>query len=431
VPDKLRAAARAAESAIPISSVLHLSSEGLVLGAGTLVVAADAARRLSSLKGQEARVLALLSAAYNRAVPSSVLSNIERAAKSWKEGDDSLAYIHLAHAGLPELQDPPEAAHRLFLADGLMKAGGNPRAIFEILNLDVAVIAALEKRYNPGEPRIPAGSGRVSGRWTRLLSWLGNLTAAQATELDVFATRFGGWAAVFGLLVIPSPNRLRVEGEVPGVPGLRYGWNRDEALLRFTYDSPDGRRSTFTADLEDDLFRDQHRRVVGRVLPGGRIAFDRAAISSDLVDEDEPKLCPDPGPDKLSAARGRKYEDYVKSFVNPGNPTPSGLGFQLPNPESFGKLVYYDDCEQATGTMIEAKGPQYAGLLTFEKGRKSVATQFLEQSGRQVAARGWRHLRWYFEEPETAAFAEKLFETEDNGRETIESKVLPWPEKGK
>src|SRR4029079_16514638 len=156
------------------------------------------------------------------------------------------------------------------------------------------------------------------------------------------------------------------------------------------------------ADLEDDLFRDQHRRVVGRVLPGGRIAFDRAAISSDLVDEDEPKLCPDPGPDKLSAARGRKYEDYVKSFVNPGNPTPSGLGFQLPNPESFGKLVYYDDCEQATGTMIEAKGPEYAGLLTFEKGRKSVATQFLEQSGRQVAARGWRHLRWYFEEPETA-----------------------------
>src|SRR5262245_61572486 len=87
-------------------------------GAGTLVVAADAARRLSSLKGQEARVLALLSAAYNRAVPPSVLGNIERAANSWREGDDSLAYIHLAHAGLPELQDSREAARRLFLADG-------------------------------------------------------------------------------------------------------------------------------------------------------------------------------------------------------------------------------------------------------------------------------------------------------------------------
>lgn len=71
------AAARAQESALPISTVMHLASEGLVLGAGTLLVAADAARRLSSLKGQEARLLALLSAAYNRAVPPSVLGNIE------------------------------------------------------------------------------------------------------------------------------------------------------------------------------------------------------------------------------------------------------------------------------------------------------------------------------------------------------------------
>src|SRR5690348_6330515 len=105
---------------------MHLASEGLVLGAGTLVVAADTARRLNSLRGQEARVLALLSAAYNRTVPPSVLGNIERAGKSWREGDDALAYIHLAHSGLPELQDPHEAAHRLSLADGLMKAGGSP-----------------------------------------------------------------------------------------------------------------------------------------------------------------------------------------------------------------------------------------------------------------------------------------------------------------
>ena len=125
--DERRVAARAGESIFPISTVMHLASEGPVLGAGTLVVAADTARRLSSLGGQEARVLALLSAAYNRAVPPSVLGNIERAAKSWREGDDSLAYIHLAHAGLPELQDPREAARRLFLADGLMKAASSLR----------------------------------------------------------------------------------------------------------------------------------------------------------------------------------------------------------------------------------------------------------------------------------------------------------------
>ena len=137
---ELIAAAHARENPVPISTVMHLASQGPVLGAGTLVLAVDAARRLSSLRGQEARVLALLSAAYNRAVPPSVLGNIERAAKSWREGDDSLAYIHLAHAGLPELQDPRAAARRLCLADGLMKAGGKPRAIFEILDIASEIV---------------------------------------------------------------------------------------------------------------------------------------------------------------------------------------------------------------------------------------------------------------------------------------------------
>jgi hypothetical protein len=430
LPDRqLGDAARVPGSTIPISTVLHLTSGGLVLGAGTLLVAADVARGLSSLTGQEARVLALLSGtAHNRAVPPSVLGNIERAAKSWREGDDSLAYIHLAHAGLPELQEPRNAAQRLFLADELMKAGGKPRAIFEILDLDATFIDALEKRYNPAEPRVPAGSGRISGEWTRLLSWLGNLTAAQATELDVFAARFGGWAAVFGLLFVPSINNLGVEGEVPGLRGLRYGWNRDETLLRLTYDSRDGRRRTFTAHLEDDLFHDQHGRVVGRVLPGGRVAFDRAAISSDFADEDEPKLCPAPGPDRPGGSeKGRDYEDFVKKFINPENPTPRGWGFQLPNPKENGALVYHDDCQHSTGMMAEIKG-EYAGVLAFEQGRESITKEWLDQSGRQVAARGWRRLRWYFAEPATAAFAKKIFDRAGEGRETIEIKDLPWPE---
>lgn len=427
--DELGDAARVPARTIPISTVLHLTSEGLVLGSGTLLVAADAARRLSSLRGQEARVLALLSAAYNRAVPPSVLGNIERAAKSWREGDDALAYIHLAHAGLPELQEPRTAAQRLFLADELMKAGGKPRAIFEILDLDPTSIDAFEKRYNPAEPRIPAGSGRISGRWTRLLSWLGNLTAVQAAELDVFAARFGGWGAVFGLLFIPSLNRLRVEGEVPGLPGLRYAWNRDETLLHFTYDSPDGPQHTFTAQLEDDLFRDPHGRVVGRVLPSSTVAFDPAAISAELLKEDEPRLCPAPGPDKPGGSeKGRDYEDYVKKFINPGNPTPRGWGFQLPNPKANGALVYLDDCQHTTGMLAEIKG-EYAGVLAFGPGRKSITEDWLDQSGRQVAARGWRRLRWYFAEPATAAFAKKIFDGADEGRETIEIEDhLPWPE---
>jgi hypothetical protein len=31
---------------------------------------------------------------------------------------------------------------------------------------------------------------------------------------------------------------VRFEGEVQGVPRLRYSWNRDESLLHLTYDDP-------------------------------------------------------------------------------------------------------------------------------------------------------------------------------------------------
>jgi hypothetical protein len=108
-------------------------------------------------------VLALLSAAYGRAIAPGVLGNIERAAKAWSEGDDCLAYIHLAHARFPALNDSREAAWRLFIADAFMKAGRHPRAIFEALALDPAFIDAVEKLYNPAQPRVPPGSGRTSG----------------------------------------------------------------------------------------------------------------------------------------------------------------------------------------------------------------------------------------------------------------------------
>jgi hypothetical protein len=210
------------ERAVPINPVLNFASEGLVLGANTVLVAAEGDRLLESLKGQEARVLVLLSAAYGRPVMPTVLGNIERAAKSWREGDDCLAYIHLAHAGLREPEDPYAAARRLFIADGLMKAGTSPRTIFEALDLDALYVDAVEKLYNSAEPRVPIGSGRPSGRWTRGLSWLGELTGAQAAEFGTFALSVGGAAAAFGFLFIPSPNKLRVEGDVPGLPGLRY-----------------------------------------------------------------------------------------------------------------------------------------------------------------------------------------------------------------
>jgi hypothetical protein len=428
--EQLRNAWRWRERAVPISAVPTLTSEGLVLGAGTVLIPTEGSRRLKSFEGQELNLLALLSAAYGRPIAPSVLGNIERAAKAWSEGDDCLAYIHLAHARLSETQDSHEAARRLFIADGFIKAGTSPRAVFEALAFDPIFIDQIEKLYNPAQPRVPPGSGRTSGQWTKVSSFLADLTTEATKQLGRFAAALLGRAAVkavarFGLLIIPAPNKIRVEGDVQDLPGLHYAWNRDETAIHFTYDSGDGQQRTFTAQLEDDVFRDENGHVVGRVLPDGTIAIDTAAISPDLVDDDEPKLCPDPTPDRGGSERGRDYEDYVKKIVNPENPTPRGMGYQLSSPDA-GKPVNFDDCQHTTGMMVEAKG-NYAGVLAFPKGKDELTDQWLDQSGRQVAAANGRPIRWYFAEAETAAYAKKLFADAGGGRENIEIVVQPWP----
>jgi hypothetical protein len=426
--EQLREAWQTQARNVPIQSVLHFTPEGLVFGAATVVVPADGRRRLQKLKGQETRVLALLSAAYNKTVSPTVLGNIERAAKSWREGDDCLAYMHLAHAGLSEPQDPYESARCLFIADALLRTGTSPWAILKALKCDAAYIDAVEK-YDSSEPRVAAGSGRISGQWTRVLSVLAELTGLQAESLGAFAARLllraSAAATVFRILFIPSPNNIRVEGEVPGMPGLRYSWNRDETQLHLTYSGPDGEQSTFTAELEDDVFRDKSGRVIGRVLIDGNVAIDLNAIPSIPANDDEPRLCPLPGLDKPSE-KGWDYGDYIKSIVNPVDTTPRYWGFQLLNPAS-GKMVHFDDCQQATGMMVEAKGPGYTNLLAKPWGPDSIGRQWAAQSSSQILSAGDRPIRWYFAEREAFDFAKALFHKRYGDRIDVEWK--PWPEK--
>ena len=254
---------------------------------------------------------------------------------------------------------------------------------------------------------------------------MANLDAAQITRLAIYGARVltlaGGAAAVFGTLFVPSPNDIHVEGEVAGAPGLRYSWNRDETLLRLTYNRPDGSRQTFTAQLQEDVFRDQHGRIVGRVLPQGNVVIDLDAFPSIPVKEDEPKLCPDPSPDRRTNEKGLAYENYIKSIVNPENPTLPGMGYLLPN---SGRGIIFDDCEQHTGTMVEIKYG-YASLLSKAWGRGLVEILFLEQALRQVSAAGTRPVRWYFSEKETEDFARKVF-SENKSLENIQTRFEPW-----
>jgi hypothetical protein len=160
-----RDGALARERAAFASPAMIFTPQGLVLGAGTILVPAEGIRKLESLKGREQQVLALLSAAYNTAVAPSVLGNIERAAKSWSKGDDFVAHIYLAHTGLHPLDDFPRAAHRLGMAKGALDNGASPRAVFDALHLDARYVDTLEKLYNPEQPRVPAGHPD-GGEWT-------------------------------------------------------------------------------------------------------------------------------------------------------------------------------------------------------------------------------------------------------------------------
>lgn len=451
---RLREAWHARERDVPISAELNFTRDGLVLGAGTVIVSADGPRLLKSLDGEEARVLALLSAAYGKAVPPSVLGNIRRAVEAWRTGDDCLAYVHLAHARLGELTHPRDAAQRLVIVDAFLNAGGGPRTIFQALKVGRSYIDALEKDYNPNEPRVPAGSGRTSGewtrdggasspsrlsflasgaasriggQWTRLLSWIAELDAAQLAALGLYAARVltpvGGAAAVFGLLFIPSPNDVRVEGEVAGIPGLRYSWNRDEAVLHLTYDGAGGVQRTFEAQVDGNVLRDARGRVIGRVLSGRAVAIDAAAVSPDLVDDGEPRFCPDPSKDRRTNDKGLGYENYIKSIVNPGNPTPPYIGYMLSNAV---RPVSFDDCEHSTGTMVEIKDG-YADFLETDWGKALVTQSFLNQAMDQIEAAGTRPVRWYFSQKQVADFAKGLFEIADEGRRNIQVIFEPWP----
>jgi hypothetical protein len=456
------------------SPMMVLTPQGLTLGAGTVLLPAEGPRKLRSLNGCEQQVLALLSAAYGKAVMPAVLGNIERAAKCWSEGDDLTAHLHLAHTGLRALDDLPSAAHRLRMAKGVLDHGGSPRSVFEALRVDGRYIDTLEKRYNPAQPRVPAGhpdggewtsgdwsegeeasgnstdSEKPTGEETRdssplsrmplpvaapASSFLSSLDAAQLLSLGLFAVRTmtiaGGAAAVFGLLFIPSPDNIHVEEDVQGIPGLRYSWNRDETRVYLKYDRPGAEGRTVALQISDNDVLDNDGRIVGKVIGGSKITIDTVAVLPDLVKQDEPRLCPAYQPDKPGSDRGleygdnpaRQYEDFVKALINPEGPTPSGYAYYLPRLD--GGPVSFDDCQWKTGFMFEIKGETYSHLLSQSFGEK-IEGEMLEQSASQVAASGGRPIVWVFAEEEAAQKMEKLFATKDNGREKITVLYIPW-----
>lgn len=440
---------------------MSLEREGVVLGADTVL-----AKRLhdGSLETEDARILTLLSVAHGNPVDPSVVGAIRRASKHARAGDECMASMHIALAPLPRLTNPLDAARRLFIADGLMDDGVSPRDIWAALDFDPAPLDALEKEFNPNQPRVPAGSGRTSGEWASEEAGSEAAEAAEETAsrgaigtiLDwaAFVARYGSGPASFiaAMLYSPPAGGEKHEGQVPGRPDLRYSWNSDGTELDFVQEL--NGQVVMRATLgPDGKFRNRGR-VVARETKDGVIVDpsevpSRQPKSLPDVDQEEPRLCPEPpvkdkpglvGP---TGDRARDYEMYMRGRINPNDVTPAGFTYVLSNPEKKGRLVHFDDCQHEPGTinesgtfnlpgsMIEFKGPGYAAKLA-DKGswfRIAMSWQWPCQGLRQLQAAQGRQVIWYFAEQSALDYARDVFNNSGNERlKKIRLELGYWPE---
>ena len=149
----------------PIAYAAEIGDDGLVLGAGTILARMtrdSLGAPALDLEDDEDRLDALLAAAHGRPMSPDLPRHLDEAFAHWRRGEKALANIRLAFARIPQLDDRSDA-YRLFLAEELLDAGMSPAALMKGLGFD-APARGLAK-YDPNQPRVPAGSGRSSGRW--------------------------------------------------------------------------------------------------------------------------------------------------------------------------------------------------------------------------------------------------------------------------
>ncbi len=170
------------------------------------------------IDGEEERILTLLSIAVGRAVSPMVLGKLRRASKLGQSGDKSLAAIHLAQSDLSKLDK--EGAYRLSLAAQLMDAGVAPGELARELGLPPA--QPWISKYDENQPRVPAGNGRESGRWTNEDALASTQDASESTLIEgrSASSNAGGVNIVHDLpkdaVVVTRPDGTSVDD--PGSP---------------------------------------------------------------------------------------------------------------------------------------------------------------------------------------------------------------------
>ncbi|MDR3460822.1 MAG: hypothetical protein P4L76_00725 [Beijerinckiaceae bacterium] len=148
----------------PFYPTIAFTDDGVVWGAGTVLArlrADPSGIPMLDVEGDHNRIIAIVAAA-TRKIPSGLIGHFNAAAKQWRRGNKVQAHFHLAFARLPRLNDLDDA-YALFFAERFLFAGFPPELLLQELGFEKSQIALLKF---PGQPRVPAGSGRPSGEYS-------------------------------------------------------------------------------------------------------------------------------------------------------------------------------------------------------------------------------------------------------------------------
>jgi hypothetical protein len=255
----------------------------------------------------------------------------------------------------------------------------------------------------------------ADGRWS---NFLGQATARMAAFMaspaaEGFVAALGRLAPRLtnpvalagGLLVLPTNESHLDRGSIPGHDDIRY--NYDEGNLRIAQTDEAGNEHVlfFGGPDEDRLYRDKDGTVVGHALDNGVVLDPDAPLfrkPQAATSEDEPRLCPDPGPDWPSgmSEQAAAYQRQITGL-------PSGMAVTLNN-------VTFDGCRESDGVMLEAKAIGYVWAMRadgtyapYYQGAEGLMKQACAQN--RAAEQSGRRVEWYFAERAAADYFRNAF----------------------
>jgi hypothetical protein len=371
--DNLRKQFESYRNQSAITRTAMITDAGLTVGAGTLLVRMrkdQFGQPRLALREDRDRALALHCVAFQRRPMADFLRHLARASDHWPH-DKALANLRLVFARLPRIACEDDA-WCLHLAAALLEDEFAPDQLLHELGFAPFDFC----KYDPDQPRVPAGSGRQSGEWgstggspdsptaagsrvtpsptraasrdskrgqtnvsaardvagigTRVAeSFLDELSAEALEGLTEFAGKVAAPIAFFGAIFIPSSNNgIRSEGTLPGASGVTYSVDHDTGALDLSTVDADDDATAIRAQLRDGIYVDVSTGApLGRDLEGV-LYLDRDAATAALSNtkdqqgetaeaasapkRDEPKLCPDPGLDNPGATNNANAVKYAQ-----------------------------------------------------------------------------------------------------------------------